>query len=57
MATIEFCQRNGHPWQPPPGDEDGTVTAQRMIDLAAAPLTSHTVSELALWVAERIGDP
>jgi len=56
VATIEFCQRNGHPWRPPPGDEDGAVTARRLMDLAAAPLTRDTVAELAAWIGERIGD-
>ncbi|HXY28018.1 MAG TPA: hypothetical protein VEH82_07025, partial [Acidimicrobiales bacterium] len=56
VATIEFCQRNGHPWRPPPGDEDGAVTARRLMGLAAAPLTRDTVAELATWIRERIGD-
>ena len=55
VATIEFCQRNGHPWTPPPGDEDGAVTAARFFELAAAPLTDTTISELAGWIADRIG--
>ncbi len=53
IATIEFCQRNGHPWTPPPGDEDGEVTAARFFELAAAPLTPETVADLAGWIAER----
>lgn len=55
IATIEFCQRNGHPWSPPPGDEDGAVTATRFFELAAAPLTETTIAELASWIADRIG--
>ena len=55
VATIEFCHRNGHPWRPPPGDEEGAVTAQRLLDLAAAPLTEATVADLALWITQRIG--
>ena len=55
IATIEFCQRNGHPWSPPPGDEDGAVTAVRFFELAASPLTEGTVTDLAGWIAERIG--
>lgn len=55
VVTIEFCQRNGHPWAPPPGDEDGAVTAARFIELAAAPLTDTTITELADWIADRIG--
>ena len=55
VATIEFCQRNGHPWTPPPGDEDGVATAQRILDLAAAPLNEETVTRLAGWIADRTG--
>ena len=43
IATIEFCQRNGHPWSPPADDEDGEVTAARFIALAAEPLTDDMV--------------
>ncbi len=53
VVTIEFCLRNGHPWTPPPGDDDGAVTAARVLDLAAAPLTDTTVSDFAAWIAER----
>ena len=55
IATIEFCQRNGHPWAPPAGDEDGAVTATRFFELAAAPLTDATIAGLAEWVRERTG--
>jgi len=55
VATIEFCQRNGHPWSPPPGDHDGAVTAARFFELAASPLTDMTIKELAKWIADRIG--
>jgi death-on-curing protein len=54
IATIEFCQRNGHPWTPPPGDEDGEVTAGVLLELAAAPLTDEAVASLAGWIAERM---
>ena len=54
IATIEFCQRNGHPWTPPPGDEDGEVTAARLLHVAAAPLTDATITELASWIESRI---
>jgi len=54
VATIEFCQRNGHPWTPPPGDEDGAVTATRLFELAAAPLDDETIAELASWMARRM---
>ncbi len=55
VATIEFCQRNGHPWTPPPGDEDGAVTATRLLELAASPLDDETIADLASWVACRMG--
>jgi death on curing protein len=55
IATIEFCLRNGHPWTPPPGDEDGEVTARRLLDLAAAPISATIIGELAEWIGERMG--
>jgi death-on-curing protein len=55
IATIEFCQRNGHPWAPPPGDEDGEATATRLFELADAPLTEDTIRDLATWISERMG--
>jgi death-on-curing protein len=55
IATVEFCLRNGHPWTPPPGDEDGEVTATRLLELAAAPLDGTTITELAAWIGARIG--
>jgi death on curing protein len=54
IATIEFCQRNGHPWTPPQGDDDGAVTAARFLELAAAPLTDAAVADLAAWINERM---
>ena len=55
IATIEFCMRNGHPWTPPPGDEDGEVTATMLLELAASPLTDESVTRLADWIGQRIG--
>ena len=54
IVTVEFCQRNGHPWTPPPGDEDGEVTAARLLDLAAAPMSQAVIADLAAWIAERM---
>ena len=55
IATIEFCQRNGHPWSPPPRDEDGEATATRFLEVAAAPLNDDTIREFAIWVGQRMG--
>ena len=38
-----------------PGDEDGEVTATRLLQLAAAPLDDTAIIELASWIASRIG--
>jgi death-on-curing protein len=54
LATIEFCGRNGHVWRPPPGDEDGEVTADVIIHLAAGSLDDEAIATLAEWIAERI---
>lgn len=53
-VTIEFCGRNGRSWTPPPGDEDGEVTAGVIIDLAAGSLDDDAIVTLAGWIAERI---
>jgi death-on-curing protein len=57
IATIEFCQRNGYGWAPPPGDEDGAATAQVLFDVAAAALDEATIRVLSGWIAERISLP
>jgi death on curing protein len=57
VATIEFCGRNDLTWTPPPGDEDGEITASVLTDLAAAELTDATIADLARWIAERIDQP
>jgi death-on-curing protein len=54
IATIEFCQRNGHPWTRPVGDDDGEVTAARFLALAAEPLTDASIDDLADWIRERM---
>ena len=55
IATIEFCQRNGHPWLPPADDADGEVTAAWINALAAEPLTNEMVIQLSEWIRERMG--
>lgn len=57
IATMEFCQRNGHTWTPPPHDEDGEATATTLTDVAAAPMSEATITELTRWIAERISTP
>jgi prophage maintenance system killer protein len=55
VATIEFCHRNGYLWHDPLGDEDGEVTAGRLLEVAAAPLSPDVIDGLARWISERIG--
>jgi prophage maintenance system killer protein len=57
IATIEFCHRNGYSWTPPPGDEDGVVTAELLFRVAAEPLSASVLEDLAWWMAGRIGLP
>jgi prophage maintenance system killer protein len=52
LAMIEFVERNGHGWTPPPGDEDGEVSAQKIIDIAAGPVNDQVVGGLAQWIRE-----
>jgi prophage maintenance system killer protein len=55
VATIEFCERNGYRWSPPPGDEDGEATATVFLDVAARPVSDSVIGGLAEWIAQRIG--
>jgi prophage maintenance system killer protein len=57
IATIEFCARNGFRWSPPAGDEDGHLTATRLLEVAASPLTEDLIAGLSQWIAVRIGAP
>lgn len=55
IATIEFCHRNGYVWSDAPGDEDDEVTAHRLLEVAARPLTGEVIDALSRWIADRIG--
>jgi death-on-curing protein len=51
IAMLEFLERNGARWTPPPGGQD--EVARTMLALAARELSE---AELARWVRSRIGD-
>jgi death-on-curing protein len=53
VCMIEFCLRNGLSWTPPPGDEDGEVTAAVILDLAAGLGDADAIDTLAAWLHER----
>jgi len=53
VCMIEFCLRNGLPWSPPPGDEDGQASAQVILDLAAGPGDDEAITALAEWIRDR----
>ncbi|MFL6053564.1 MAG: hypothetical protein ACJ72W_11695 [Actinoallomurus sp.] len=55
MRWCTQVPRNGHPWTPPAGDDDGEVSAQVVIDVAAGPVTDHVIAGLAQWIRERVG--
>ena len=50
---IEFCLRNGLTWTPPPGDEDGEVSAQMILELAASRGDEDAIAALADWIRDR----
>jgi death-on-curing protein len=55
MCTVEFAERNGYRWRPPPGDApQGDETVQMMKAVATG-----TVDEegLAAWMSERLEIP
>lgn len=53
VCMIEFCLRNGLTWTPPPGDEDGEVSAQVVLELAAGRGEEGTLAALAGWIRNR----
>lgn len=53
VCMIEFCLRNGLPWSPPPGDEDGEASAQVILDLAAGPGDDDAIAALTEWIRDR----
>lgn len=54
VCMIEFCLRNGLTWTPPPGDEDGEVSATVILELAAGPGDEQAVAGLADWIRDRV---
>ena len=50
---IEFCLRNGLTWTPPPGDEDGEVSADVILELTAGPGDEDVVAALTEWIRQR----
>lgn len=53
VGMIEFCLRNGLTWTPPPGDEDGEVSARVILESAAGTGDQDAVAALAEWIRER----
>ena len=53
VCMIEFCLRNGLTWTPPPGDEDGEVSAQMILELAAGRGDEEAITALADWIRDR----
>lgn len=53
VCMIEFCLRNGLVWVPPPGDEDGEVSAQIVLDIAAGRPDEDAIARLTDWIRDR----
>ena len=53
VCMVEFCLRNGLTWTPPPGDEDGEVSARVILELAAGSGDEDAIGALAEWIRER----
>ncbi len=54
MCVVMFIRLNGFAWTPPPGDDDGEVTAAVIEDLAAGALDEAAVATFADWIADRM---
>lgn len=52
MCAVEFAERNGYRWNPPPGDEpEGDETVATMKAVAAGVLDEEA---LATWIRDRL---
>ena len=52
LCTVEFAERNGYRWVPPPGDTPGgDETVATMIAVAAGTIDEHA---LVLWITDRL---
>jgi len=56
IATVEFCQRNGHAWSAPLDDEEAAASADLLTRVAAEPLSAAMVDELSSWIVDRMAD-
>jgi death-on-curing protein len=52
MCTVEFVERNGYRWVPPPGDDAGGDETVKVIEGVAS--GEFREIELAEWIAERL---
>jgi len=52
LAAIEFVERNGYSWRPPPGDDPGGTETAHVVEQAAAGQLDE--DQLARWVADRL---
>jgi death-on-curing protein len=55
LAMVEFLERNGCEWTPPPGDEDGVITDRVIRGLAASDLGEETIAEFTAWIKSCVG--
>ena len=51
LAMIEFAERHGYTWVPPPNDPEGDETVATMIGVADGSIPEEA---LAKWVADRL---
>lgn len=54
VCMIEFLRRNGCAWTPPEGDEDGELSAEVIMSVAAGPGDDSAIRDLADWIEDRI---
>jgi death-on-curing protein len=55
LAMVEFLERNGYEWTPPPGDEDGEITDRVIRAIAASELSGETIAEFTAWIKSCTG--
>lgn len=55
VAMVEFLERNGYPWTPPVGDDDGEVTDRTIRRVAGCVLDDEVIADLSTWIRRCTG--
>jgi death-on-curing protein len=54
LSMVEFVERNGYTWTPPPNDPGGDQTVEILVGVAAGTVSAENLAD---WVRDRIAPP